>query len=114
MINHKNEQINELLRSELAVLLESDVHVDGALITISYVDCSPDLKSAKIAVSVLPEKLFGSALSELKKHSSSFSSTLRKKTRLRQIPRLHWEADLTEAKAAEIDRLLDSIKKAEQ
>jgi len=107
---HKTEQINDLLRFELAKLIEEHVNLDGALITISFVDCSPDLRYAKISVSVLPEKFFGSAIAELKKHNSFFSKYLRKHTRLRQIPKLVWAVDNTEAKAAEIDEILKTIR----
>ena len=107
---HKTEQINDLLRFELAKLIEEHVNLDGALITISFVDCSPDLRHARIAVSVLPEKFFGSAVTELRRHSSAFSKHLRKHTRLRQIPKLAWTVDDTEVKAAEIDEILKSIR----
>lgn len=107
---HKTEQINDLLRFELAKLIEEHVNLDGVLITVSYVDCSPDLRYAKIFISVLPEKFFGSAITELKKHSGAFSKYLRKHTRLRQIPKLVWTVDDTEAKAAVIDEILKSIR----
>lgn len=100
------DQVNELLKHELASLINEQVGLDGGLITVSYVDTSPDLRHAKIGISVLPEKFFGTALHELQKHTSAFSKELLKRTRLRQIPHLHWEADATEAKAAEIEKLL--------
>ncbi|MFH1583284.1 MAG: ribosome-binding factor A, partial [Candidatus Falkowbacteria bacterium] len=70
------EQLNEQLKEELANLIVKEVPLKNGLITVSYVNCSPDLKYAKIAVSVLPDKFAGTALAGLRKHSSSFSQSL--------------------------------------
>lgn len=104
------DQVNELLKSELARLVEEHVNLNNGLITVTYVDCSPDLKYAKIGISVLPEKMFGTALNELKKNNSHFAQALRKKTRLRQVPHFNWQVDDTEMKAAEIDEILKGIR----
>lgn len=84
--------------------------MENGLITISYVDCSPNLSGVKIGISVLPFHLSESALKKLKKHSSVFSNILRKETRLRKIPRFSWELDETEERAGEIDKILGEIK----
>lgn len=102
----RTEQINELLMSELANLIAQHINLEHGLITIVYVDCSPDLRQAKIGISVLPENFTGTALKELNQHSRAFSQAIIKKTRLRQVPKLHWTADFTEAKAAEIEKIL--------
>lgn len=104
------EQINELLKSELANFITREVTLENCLITISYVDCSSDFKNAKIGVSVLPEKFSGTALKKLRNCSGLFAKRLGSKLRFRKIPRLNWIIDLTERKAAEIDKLLNEIK----
>lgn len=104
------EQLNEQLKSELAgLIIKQAVLIDG-LITVCYVDCSTDLKHAKIAVSVLPDKLGPSALKKLKKLSSRLSRDLRNKLTIRQIPKFHWLLDKTESRAAEIEEVLKRIK----
>jgi len=105
----KGGQINELLRAELAQLIEERLELPGTLITVTRVDCSPDLSYAKISISVLPEKFTGSALEQLRKNTSFFAKILLKKTRLRHIPRLNWHVDDTEVKAAEIDELFKQL-----
>lgn len=104
------EQINELLKSELAKLILEKINISNGLITVSYVDCAPDLKRAKIGISILPEKYFGTTLNELKRQSRLFSQIIRKKTKLRQVPKFIWQIDNTETKAAEIEKLLKEIK----
>ncbi|MFH1522331.1 MAG: ribosome-binding factor A [Patescibacteria group bacterium] len=108
------EQVNELIKSQLAKLVNQEVVIEGCLITISYIDCSLDLKNAKIGVSVLPEKFSGSALSALRKNSSRFSNSIKKKTKLRHIPRFRWLIDTTEKKAWEIEELFKKIKEEER
>lgn len=103
-------QINELLRGELANLINQEITIEDGLITVSYVNCSPDMRNAKIGVSILPDRLFGSALKELKKHSSRFYQILKKKLNLKYIPKFHWVIDNTEKKAAEIEKILEQIK----
>jgi len=108
------EQINELFKNELANLAVKDFFLDGGLITIKYVDCSSDLKNAKIGISVLPEGLSGTALKMARSKSSKFSNILRNKTRLRKIPKFNWVIDSTERKVAEIEEVFIKIAKEKE
>jgi len=109
----KIEQLNDQLREELANLIVKEINLENGLITVSYVDCSPDLKYAKIAVSVLPEKYAGTALKNLRRHASLFSNILRSRLKIRQIPKFNWTLDTTESKAAEIEEMIKQIKEEE-
>jgi len=104
------DQINKLLRNELANLINQEISLDNGLITVSYVDCSKDLKGAKIAISVLPENKTGSALKKLKQHSCQFYQVLKKKLNLKSIPRFNWIIDNTEKNAAQIEKILKQIR----
>jgi len=108
------EQVNSLLQTELANLINRDLPAENFLVTITYVETDPSLKSARIGISVLPEKFAGTALEMLSSHSSMFSKSLLKKTRLRQIPRFHWRLDTTEQKASEIEELINLIKERDE
>lgn len=108
------EQLNEQLKEELANLIVKEVPLENGLITVSYVECSPDLKYARVAISVLPEKFAGTALAGLRKHNSAFSQSLRQKLSIRQIPRFNWILDTTESKAAEIEDIIKKIKEKEK
>lgn len=92
-MSHRVEQINELLRKELASRINQEIMLPGALITVSQVKCSPDLKYAKIMVSVLPEKLTGTALKKLRKNSNNLNIQLKKHLSLKFIPRFNWQID---------------------
>ncbi len=107
------EQLNEQLKNELANFIAREIPLENGLITVCYAICSPDLKYAKIAVSVLPEKYAGTALASLRKHSGIISQNLRNKLKIRQIPRFNWVLDTTESKAAEIEKIFKQIKDEE-
>lgn len=104
------DQVNELLKAELASLINREITIENSLVTISYVDCSPDLSSAKIGISVLPEKYFGTVLEQLRKSSSQFTSILKKKLSLKTIPKFNWVIDKTEKEARSIEEVLEQIK----
>ncbi len=104
------EQVNELIKRNIADLINREVFLKDGLITVSFVDCSPNLERAKIGVSILPANLAGTALKILRGSSSLFTKTLKKKTRLRHIPKFDWVIDSTEEEASKIEKLLEEIK----
>ena len=102
----KADKLNELLREELAYAVNREVAVPNTLITISFVECSTDLKQARIGFSVLPDNMVGSALRKLNASTSQLVGILRHRLRLRKIPHLIWEFDATEKEAGRIERLI--------
>lgn len=110
----KTQKINELILEELAYAVNREVALENALITISSVDCSPDLKQAKISFSVLPDKLAGTALRKLTSSTSQLVAILRTRLKLRQMPRLIWEFDATEREASKIEKLIAGIDDEEE
>jgi ribosome-binding factor A len=107
------EQINELLRSELAALITKEVYFPGCLITLTEVDCSTNLSQAKVYFTVLPENKEAAAIKILKRHNSLFTRFLNKKIKLFRIPRFIWLADEREKNARRIEKTLAEIKKNE-
>jgi len=107
------EQVNELIRKELADLINKEVAFEGALLTVTFVDCSKDLRDATIGVSVLPSGLTGTALKKLRQNTGLLANALQKRTRLRHIPRFRWEIDATEEKAEGVEALLKKIREGE-
>jgi len=105
----KVPRLNELLLSELAAAVSREVGLPDALITITYVDCSPDLKQAKVGFSVLPDRLAGTALRHLKASTSRLLPLLRARVKLRVFPHLIWEFDATEKEASKIERLIAGL-----
>jgi len=101
--------LNDELRKDLANLIAKEMLFKNALVTISFVDCAPDLGSAKVAVSVLPDTMSDSVIKKLNNHAYLFSQVLRKSTKFRRIPKFRWVADVTEKNAAVIDEIFRQI-----
>lgn len=97
------------MRAVLAEAVNREIGLPNALITITYVDCSPDLKKAKVGFSVLPDNLVGTTLRILEHASGELVAFLKKRMKLRQMPHLSWEFDATEKEAAKIEKLIREI-----
>jgi len=102
----KIEKINDLLLSELAQAVNRELVISDALVTITYVQCSSDLKQAKVGFSVLPDKLAGTTLRMLISNTKNLVEILRKRTKLRHLPKLIWEFDATEKEATKLEKLI--------
>ena len=100
------EQINELLRAELAQLINEYTEFNNGLITITRVKCSPNLREATIFVSVLPENMNGTALSALRRSNHTLSSQLKKRIKIKYIPRFNWKIDNTEQEADKLEKAI--------
>lgn len=104
-------QINQLLQKKLAILISREIPLKAGMITITRVETSPDLKYSKIFISVMPPKLSGSALKNLRKNNAIFSQEITKTSRLRKIPKFKWLIDEVEKGAFDI---YDTLQRAEK
>jgi len=102
------ERINDLLRSELSRQMINNISLDNGLITITRVKCSPNLQSATVYISVLPENQAGTALKIIRKNNRQFSAQF-EKLNLKNIPKLIWRIDPVARHAAEIDRAFNDL-----
>lgn len=105
----KVPRLNEILREELAAAVSREVGLPNALITITYVECSSDLKQAHVGFSVLPDNLVGTALRHLTSATGELVRILKSRVKLRQVPHLIWEFDATEKEASKIERLIAGV-----
>ncbi|MEA3449512.1 MAG: ribosome-binding factor A [Patescibacteria group bacterium] len=105
------EQVNAMLQAELAQLINECVEFRDGLITITRVKCSPNLKEATVFVSVLPENKYGSALKALRKSDYNFSKYLKKRIKMKYIPRFNWQIDSTEKEADELEKIIINMNK---
>lgn len=105
------DQINELLRAELAHLISTEIEFVDGLVTVAEVKTSADLKNATVVISVLPENLSGTALRVVRKQSGHITKKL-KKLNLKYIPRLRWRIDSNARHAANMDKAFEEVSKS--
>jgi len=99
-------QVDQGLKHELANILNKELELKNALVTVSYVNCSDDLNYARVGVSVLPDRLAGTALRALRAKSGLIAKLLQKRTTIRKIPKITWNLDATEREAGIIEKAI--------
>jgi len=104
------KQVNSLLLKEIADAVNKEIDLGKALITVSYVDCAADLRNANVGISVLPENMAALAVKKLRSFSGALTDIIRKKTRLKIIPRFNWRIDTLESEAEKIEQILRDLK----
>ncbi|MFT4046063.1 MAG: 30S ribosome-binding factor RbfA [Solimonas sp.] len=101
-------RLNTQLQGELAALIRdelSDPRVAG--ITVTGVDVSPDLRSARITVSLLgPDQQLKDAIKGLTRASGKLRHELGERLSLRYVPQLYFTADVALREGDRISALI--------
>jgi ribosome-binding factor A len=112
--SRRMQKVNALLESELGRLLVSHIEFPkGAVVSITHVKVSKDLRHARVTISVLPEDRREKALARLEEKRRELEDDLHDRLVMKFTPRLHFRLDTAMERAAHIEGILDSIKKEE-
>ena len=110
-MSQRTERVDELLRQEIGAMLTRDL-ADPRLgfTTVTEVETTPDLRHAKVWVSVIgrPEERT-EAVTALRHAVPFIRHELGRKLRLRRIPELHVVLDDTAERGTRILRLLSEL-----
>lgn len=96
------EQVNEFLRREIAWAIERYVEMPDALATVTAVTTAPDLRTANVSVSILPNSKAGSGLQAIRRQRNLIYTALKKRVSWRNLPALTFHFDDTHKQAAAI------------
>jgi len=101
-----NEAVREVIGDAIATELQ-DPRI--GFVTVTAVETSPDLRSARVYVSVLgtPEER-DATLEGLSSSHGVLQASIARQMRLKRTPTLSFEYDETVERAARVSRLLDS------
>jgi ribosome-binding factor A len=105
------DRVNQLIREEISLLLQRELK-DPRLgfVTVTHVETSPDLRIAKVFVSVLgDESKWTASLTALASARGFVRNWLRQHLDLRQTPELDFRADRSMEHAARIQELLRQL-----
>ncbi len=92
------------MRKALAQVLQrkiSDPRIRG-MVSITHIDVSPDMKTAKVFVSVLPDQYAKRTLAGLRAGNRHIHSELKKLVAFRIVPHLDFQLDSSLKKASDI------------
>ena len=109
--NNRIGRIDEEYRKELSQIIGYELknpNVTG-MISVTKVKVTPDLKYAKVYVSILNSKNIKETMNGLKKSSGFIRSELAKRINLRNTPELVFEIDDSMEYGAKIDSILKEI-----
>lgn len=111
--SNRMARVNEELKREISNIINYEVknsNVTG-MISVTKVKTSPDLKYAKVSVSIINSKNVKNTLAGLKAASGFIRSRVAEKINLRITPEIVFELDETMVYGERIDSILNDIMK---
>ena len=106
-------RVEKKIKRELSNIINYEVknsNVTG-MISVTKVKTSPDLKYAKVSVSIINSKNIKQTLAGLKAASGFIRSRIAEKMNLRVTPELVFELDESLVYGEKIDRILEQVMK---
>jgi ribosome-binding factor A len=102
----RTEKVSSLLKKEVAeLMLTLEL---PAMVTVSKAEVSPDLKYAKVLITILPsdEKTEKKVLEALHHATFEIQQTLNKKLSMKFVPRISFAVDYSQEYASHINKLI--------
>ena len=111
MASNRIIRINEAIQKELANLLRTvkDPRVQDAMISITRVETTPDLRYTKVYVSVLQSEKAASAMKGLQSAAGFLRRQLGNNLKLRYAPEIVWALDDSITYGARMLALINSL-----
>jgi ribosome-binding factor A len=113
MTTRRQQRISELLHEELSILISTaltDPRLADAMITVTDVQVSPDLRNARVYFEHLasPESSY-QLIDVLNRAEGFLRHALAENLNLRVVPELTFHVDETCARSRRIDEILDTL-----
>ncbi|MCX8029962.1 MAG: 30S ribosome-binding factor RbfA [Thermodesulfovibrionales bacterium] len=107
----RTQRLNILLREEIADIIVKKLKDPRiGFITVTDVELTPDLKLARVYISVMNEEEEQLNLDILNASTGLFRSEISKRIRIKHIPSIEFRADKSAQHGRRIDELLQQIK----
>lgn len=102
------QKVADLIRDEIAGLLREEVsETRQALVTVTAVTLTADMRLARVHVSIFPDTSpRAEILASIKRHAGRLKRGLGRTLRLRHVPDLEFRLDTSAAQGERIERLL--------
>jgi ribosome-binding factor A len=112
-VSRRTRQVGELLKEELTDIIRREVKDPRiGFMSLTDVEVSPDIRSARVFVSVLgTDEERAATLAALRSASGFIRHHLKPRLRMRQIPELDFRDDRSMEHAAEISRAISQIQR---
>jgi len=108
----RTSRVGDLMHRIIARLIVEELKDPRVgMVTLSEVSVSPDLRHAKVFITILPDSKIQETLKVLNEASGFFRSHLAKLLTMRIVPRLHFIYDESEVRGRRMANILDAIGK---
>ena len=102
------DRVNELLRREIGSVIQRDFAWQGALVTVSDIEITQDLKEAKVWMSILGGNV-AAVLDKLNRAHGAIQSRVMKRVVLKSTPVLHFYHDTSAVRGVGLVNLLEAV-----
>jgi len=110
-LSRRSQRLSELIKVELGNIFLREVEPsEGCLVTITRVQTAEDLMSAKIFISVFPEKSATPVFRMLNARIYFLQQKLNRKLPIRPVPRIVFYQESEIVAAGRIEQLLEEVK----
>jgi ribosome-binding factor A len=110
MSNRRLIRVAEVIRGEISRLASRERSLEGALITFTGVEVSPDLRHADVYVTSLNPQMSGEQLlANLERVRVSWQSQIGSKVKIKYTPRLSFHLDEAQQRGDRVMQILDSL-----
>ena len=103
------EKVNSLLSQEIGKIILRDFDFSDCLVTLTYVDTTPNLIDTKVYISVMPENKIENIVKILNNGVYDIQHKINRKLNMRPIPKILFVKDDNIRGAARIEAILNQI-----
>ncbi len=110
-MNKRMDRVNEELKKQISLIIDQDLknpNITG-LISVTKVKTSPDLRYAKVYISLIGSKSKKNTLEALKNGAGFIRSEIAKRVNLRYTPEISFEVDDSMEYGDRIENILKQI-----
>jgi len=114
--SHRTRRVGHLIQHELATIFQREINqTKYGMLTVSDVDIAPDLKTAKVYVSILANQVSHEAVIEhLNEQMGHLRHHLSQRLAIRTTPKLQFIRDTAIEEGNRLSNLINTVTKKEQ
>lgn len=110
--SNRQKKFARVIQKEIGDILQREITVEGAqMLTVTVVRSTPDLRIARVYISVFPDKAGEAAVEALREDVKHIRHLLAQRIRqqVRHIPELQFYLDDTAREVEHMDQLFDQL-----
>lgn len=87
-MKYRKERLSSLIKTELSKIINKEIQIEGALLTVTQAEVQERLETVEISVSVYPSAKLKEAMEILEKRRPWLRHLLGEKIKIRNLPQI--------------------------